>query len=171
MSLWLDCWVSLTHWAVDRIRTCDPHLGKVMLYQLSYYRNLGRIGLEPPTETLSLTFVRAYQDTREKIAHDVHIYHHKKWRPVKLWILLYVACNRCHLLLFLLRGWDSNPRPTGYEPVELPLLYPAIFERTGGIEPPSQAGNANLIAVWNLNRFTFYSVLPLNYIRLYFCHP
>lgn len=21
--------------------------------------------------------------------------------------------------------WDSNPRPTGYEPVELPLLYPA----------------------------------------------
>jgi hypothetical protein len=26
-----------------------------------------------------------------------------------------------------LRGWESNPRPTGYEPVELPLLYPAIF--------------------------------------------
>lgn len=28
---------SLSLGAVDRIRTCDPHLGKVMLYQLSYY--------------------------------------------------------------------------------------------------------------------------------------
>lgn len=26
----------------------------------------------------------------------------------------------------LLRGRDSNPRPSGYEPAELPLLYPAI---------------------------------------------
>ena len=26
----------------------------------------------------------------------------------------------------LLRGRDSNPRPSGYEPDELPLLYPAI---------------------------------------------
>jgi hypothetical protein len=25
-------------WAIDRIRTCDPDLGKVVLYQLSYYR-------------------------------------------------------------------------------------------------------------------------------------
>ena len=25
-----------------------------------------------------------------------------------------------------LRGWDSNPRPSGYEPDELPLLYPAM---------------------------------------------
>ena len=34
-----DCWVSLTHWARNVIRTRDPHLGKVMLYQLSYSRN------------------------------------------------------------------------------------------------------------------------------------
>lgn len=26
----------------------------------------------------------------------------------------------------MLRGWDSNPRPSGYEPDELPLLYPAV---------------------------------------------
>ncbi len=26
----------------------------------------------------------------------------------------------------MLRGWESNPRPRGYEPRELPLLYPAI---------------------------------------------
>ena len=24
-----------------------------------------------------------------------------------------------------LRGWDSNPGPIGYEPIELPLLHPA----------------------------------------------
>ena len=26
------------------------------------------------------------------------------------------------------REWDSNPRPPGYEPDELPLLYPATRE-------------------------------------------
>jgi len=26
-----------------------------------------------------------------------------------------------------LREWDLNPRPPGYEPDELPLLYPAIY--------------------------------------------
>lgn len=25
-----------------------------------------------------------------------------------------------------LREWESNPRPEGYEPSELPLLYPAL---------------------------------------------
>jgi hypothetical protein len=24
------------------------------------------------------------------------------------------------------RGWGSNPRPVGYEPTDLPLIYPAI---------------------------------------------
>jgi hypothetical protein len=28
-------------------------------------------------------------------------------------------------------GWDSNPRPSGYEPDELPLLHPAAIEMQG----------------------------------------
>ncbi len=32
-----------------------------------------------------------------------------------------------HFLISLLRGQDSNLRPLGYEPNELPLLHPAIF--------------------------------------------
>ena len=30
-----------------------------------------------------------------------------------------------------LRGLDSNQRPPGYEPDELPLLYPAIVSTSG----------------------------------------
>jgi hypothetical protein len=32
-------------------------------------------------------------------------------------------------VLAKLRGLDSNQRPPGYEPDELPLLYPAIVAR------------------------------------------
>ena len=38
--------------AVDEARTRDLHLGKVALYQLSYYRIKGMVpwgGIEPPT--------------------------------------------------------------------------------------------------------------------------
>ena len=36
---------------------------------------------------------------------------------------------------FVLRERDSNPRPLGYEPNKLPLLYPAINTMPEGIEP------------------------------------
>ena len=35
--------------AVDEARTRDLHLGKVALYQLSYYRMVPWGGIEPPT--------------------------------------------------------------------------------------------------------------------------
>ena len=35
--------------AVDETRTRDLHLGKVALYQLSYYRMVPWGGIEPPT--------------------------------------------------------------------------------------------------------------------------
>ena len=38
--------------------------------------------------------------------------------------------------LNLLRERDSNPRPPGYEPDELPLLYPTIFQKKHSIAPP-----------------------------------
>ncbi len=40
------------HWlfrAEDEVRTRDPQLGRLMLYQLSYFRDIvGREGFEPP---------------------------------------------------------------------------------------------------------------------------
>ena len=43
--------------AVDEIRTRDIHLGKVALYQLSYYRikMVPRGGIEPPTRRFSVS--------------------------------------------------------------------------------------------------------------------
>ena len=43
--------------AVDEIRTRDIHLGKVALYQLSYYRLyvVPRGGIEPPTRRFSVS--------------------------------------------------------------------------------------------------------------------
>ena len=42
--------------AVDETRTRDLHLGKVGLYQLSYYRkNMARGGIEPPTRRFSVS--------------------------------------------------------------------------------------------------------------------
>ena len=45
-------------------------------------------------------------------------------------------------------GQDSNLRPQGYEPCELPLLYPALFVCLGGLEPPPirYYGNATFYA-------------------------
>ena len=41
--------------AVDEARTRDLHLGKVALYQLSYYRiKVPRGGIEPPTRRFSV---------------------------------------------------------------------------------------------------------------------
>ena len=42
--------------AVDGARTRDLHLGKVALYQLSYYRihKVPRGGIEPPTRRFSV---------------------------------------------------------------------------------------------------------------------
>jgi hypothetical protein len=37
------------------------------------------------------------------------------------------GCNFSQSLLLLLRRPDSNERPLGYEPNELPLLHSAIF--------------------------------------------
>ena len=34
--------------AEDEVRTRDPQLGRLMLYQLSYFRSVGGGGLEPP---------------------------------------------------------------------------------------------------------------------------
>ena len=36
-----------------------------------------------------------------------------------------------------MREQDSNLRPSAYETDELPLLHPAIFVESGGVEPPS----------------------------------
>ena len=48
LTTWLWC---LTLGAVDETRTRDLHLGKVALYQLSYYRieEVPWGGIEPPT--------------------------------------------------------------------------------------------------------------------------
>ena len=40
--------------AVDETRTRDLHLGKVALYQLSYYRMVPWGGIEPPTRRFSV---------------------------------------------------------------------------------------------------------------------
>ena len=40
--------------AVDETRTRDLHLGKVALYQLSYYRMVPWGGVEPPTRRFSV---------------------------------------------------------------------------------------------------------------------
>ena len=48
---------------------------------------------------------------KKKIAHSVHIFHDGKERPVKLWILLYVACNRWTSLLSF--GGESRIRTHG----------------------------------------------------------
>ena len=42
------------HGAVDETRTRDLHLGKVALYQLSYYRMVPWGGIEPPTRRFSV---------------------------------------------------------------------------------------------------------------------
>lgn len=34
-----------------------------------------------------------------------------------------------------LRGWESNPRPSGYEPADLPLIYRRIKSREEGTGP------------------------------------
>lgn len=42
------------------------------------------------------------------------------------------------LLCWRLQGWDSNPRPRGYEPRELPLLLLCLSYMEGeGFEPPN----------------------------------
>ncbi len=40
--------------------------------------------------------------------------------------LSYAGKKTTGLIPVELRGWDSNPRPSGYEPDELPLLHPAL---------------------------------------------
>lgn len=49
--------------------------------------------------------------------------------------------------------WESNPQPTGYESVALPIgATPAVMARTEGFEPPSMVLET--------------TVLPLNYARI-----
>ncbi len=51
-----------------------------------------------------------------------------------------VVCSTTELPRpIVLRGSDSNRRPSGYGPDELPLLYPAIIKKVGngGFEPPT----------------------------------
>lgn len=55
--------------------------------------------------------------------------------------------------LTLLRDPDLNREPPGYEPSELPLLYPAINfllvlpEQVSGIEPPSHPWQGCIITI------------------------
>ena len=54
-ELCLTTWPWRRYGAVDEIRTRDLHLGKVALYQLSYYRmKVPRGGIEPPTRRFSV---------------------------------------------------------------------------------------------------------------------
>ena len=47
-----------------------------------------------------------------------------------------------------LRGPDLNREPPGYEPSELPLLYPAIcLEQVNGIEPSSRPWQGRIITI------------------------
>ena len=39
---------------------------------------------------------------------------------------------------FWLRGQDSNLRPLGYEPNELPLLHPALLTTSQAVACPNQ---------------------------------
>ena len=52
LTTWL--WHQIKNGAVDETRTRDLHLGKVALYQLSYYRMVPWGGVEPPTRRFSV---------------------------------------------------------------------------------------------------------------------
>ena len=49
LTTWL--WHQIKNGAVDETRTRDLHLGKVALYQLSYYRINGALGRNRTTDT------------------------------------------------------------------------------------------------------------------------
>ena len=60
------------------------------------------------------------------------IFHFVKLLKAKAGLWQFSENKKCrffkrHFLLSLLRGQDSNLRPLGYEPNELPLLHPAIY--------------------------------------------
>ena len=65
--------------AVDETRTRDLHLGKVALYQLSYYRMLERVmGIEPTypawkAGALPLSYTRARKAVDETRTRDLHL--------------------------------------------------------------------------------------------------
>ena len=53
-DLGLTTWLSRLIGAENGTRTRDPHLGKVVLYQLSYFRKMAtRMGLEPMTSAVT----------------------------------------------------------------------------------------------------------------------
>ena len=55
-----------------------------------------------------------------------------------------------------LREWGLNPRPSGYEPDELPLLYPAIYGRR--FTYAVALGNRSLIANYEINIFLSFTI-------------
>ena len=57
---------ALKNGAVDEARTRDLHLGKVALYQLSYYRTHGALGRNRTTDTVifsHMLYLLSYQGT------------------------------------------------------------------------------------------------------------
>ena len=53
-----------------------------------------------------------------------------------------------------LRGMDSNHRPPGYEPDELPLLYPTInsVAESEGFEPPGRSSRPRIFKIRTINQ-------------------